>query len=235
MKILFILSFVIAMALSNYNASANIFELKSKKDTIQGLLSTELKTEAYIQNNGMNEVQARVSMKVLNFTSGHKISVCWGGLCLIGKDVDFTTQTKAAIPAGEEVHFYATLTSAIEGITSANFTIWDIADSANNNITYNAYFYNGVTSVSEELPSIIANTAPNPATQFVKTVFNSTTTEEGMLNIYNQSGMLVQQFSIPAGLDEFEFNILNLADGFYFYNITIGNKIYQASKFVVVH
>lgn len=232
-KLIILFSIIV---LSLIPAKSNVLSLEIMADTLVGkTVGNELKAEVNIRNKSSSNITGKVKMKIYEITEGHTISFCWGGLCLSGINYNYTAPTQQQLDAKGKTYFDAILISGKAGKTAVNFTFWDLNDSAANNVSFDVAYFNGVTSVSEISPNLIMQTAPNPASQFVKASFSSATTEVGNLNIYNQSGLLVRQCYISAGLDAFEFNVSNLPDGNYFYNITIGKKVFQSSRFIVVH
>jgi hypothetical protein len=149
------------------------------------------------------------------------------GMSGAGVDViDVVSTGPYTIPVGDSIRV------AFAILAGDNLT--DLQTSAGNaQIMYDGLFPTNIVSIAESTSTVVVY--PNPAKNTSTIELNLADDEEVQLSVLDITGRVIgtQNFGkLQAGENRISYNVTNLADGVYFYQIIVGNKK-QTMKFTV--
>jgi len=75
---------------------------------------------------------------------------------------------------------------------------------------------------------------PNPASTHINLTYQLPEQEkQGIINVYNTAGQLIQSFPVDDSTDYVQFNTSNLPAGNYVYNLQVNNQLIKGYTFIV--
>lgn len=74
---------------------------------------------------------------------------------------------------------------------------------------------------------------PNPAKNQVHLAFNDIPLHETSLQIIDQAGRIINTYSLPKGVQQFDFSVSNATSGVYYIRLLSEEKTYTPTKLVI--
>lgn len=230
----------------NYEAGAattGMFELyhdgelleMGSEITVEGYpTANELESHMTIKN--ISDVEATVKCRKIDIDllEGTSTYFCWAA-CFA--DFIYLSPLNVVIPAGESTEEFSGhyKPDGVTGVSTMCYSFFDIDNP--NDSTYFYVKYDATLVGLDDLNKnevFVSNPYPNPATSQVSFDYNLPLgTSSALVSVHNLLGAKVKELELNGVNGKTTVNVNDLNDGFYFYSVSIDNRIVETKRLVI--
>jgi hypothetical protein len=195
----------------------------------------EIVAYAWVTNNAATPISVKVKKIETHITPGTTNTFCWG-LCY-PPDVFVSLQTIVLDPGETDStdfsgHLSPNGISGYDLITYVFYNVSDPSDSVCLNVHF-AHFPVGIDNPG--IKPMLSGAFPNPVSTIFRLDYTLPSDLTGKIILFNESGVVVKEISLPAGSGKTMINTGELNDGVYFYSLYTEGRICSTKRIIVQH
>lgn len=202
--------------------------------------AVKFEEHVYVTNSSSSTLNVKAKKTELSVVDGTTNYFCWGE-CLppFLFEAEAMEMTSGFTETGFTCDYWNYQNTDTEnnhdGVTFIMYTFWDV-DNPSDSIAFVAQYRVGdeTVGINTSLPEVsISNAYPNPAKNLFYLDYSFENTQTAKVEILNIVGGVVKQYNIQGMSGRAGFDISDLNNGVYFYNVVV-DEIQVSSKKLVI-